>query len=219
MYSFLLYFTEDYGRILDVSNEKWLSDKNNLQVAIRGMKIEGVHGTRMRDVRTKEDTFFFEVTSTKNQEGESAKTQTCRILIRRPSRLALIDAQDRIQFAMTVLDELAQQFHLSVCPIMPSSNQWANFMQEGTLLEALIATPRGLEDVSQAEGFDWGLFKENPAISASVSFHFKTPFQVRVGQGQLSVFSAEMENLLYIVELVERHLLPGDAVVESQTPC
>lgn len=157
-------------------------------------------------------------------KGESADEKTVHfvgnLFIREESGLILIDTKSELVWTEEILDVVEEHFGIRTIPLQPSLKQWISFIKEADLLSALVATPWGLEDLVESDEFDWSQLDSKPLVSASLSFKFAGPFQVRVGSGLITVYEGGNENRLeYVFQLIETYLLNGEDYIESKSPC
>lgn len=220
MYRFVLYCINRLGSILDAdSKEKWISNEGyEVLVTSKELGEEDIEGGDFGSDKVR--TFYYEVgISPKAEEKAKHPTGINRVFIRPSSNLMLVDIKNNFQLSLLVIDELCDRFELETEHLIPSDAQWISFLEEGELLEALAATSRGLEDISQHNDFAWGWLKSNTLISATVAFNHKGQFEAGFGQGHLFVDTNRIDQLQYVFTLVEEHLLRGNNFVESHSTC
>lgn len=145
---------------------------------------------------------------------------TAHVFLRFDSGFILVDTNGRAGITHSIMDTLEQKIRLKITSLHPSSESWLEFVEEGELLEALVASRWGLEDILQSENFKWEQLETGPLVSASVSFTHKGQYQVRVGSGMVTVYDQGIENRLeHASQLMERHLLNGENLIESKPEC
>lgn len=132
------------------------------------------------------------------------------------SNVLFIDSNSNLDAAHSILDILYEHIHLKVRSIQPTSEQWINFMREGELLRAFVATRWGLQDISQKDDFSWEDLVSTPLVSATISFRSPKPFLVYVGSSTLTIHEPlDIEIIGFLAFLVTKHIMNGEKLVES----
>lgn len=133
------------------------------------------------------------------------------------SELLMIESGGSFNLAHAILDALSELIGLETRPIQPTSHQWVQFIREGELLRAMVATRHGLEDAYRREDFTWVYLESVPLISASISFNLEGPFLVQVGAGTVTIHGPiKVRRVGLIAKLIAKHLLSGENLVESE---
>lgn len=219
MYSFVLYCIKHSDNILEVDNkEKWVS-KEGFPVAFTQKPLERKSRELVGRSSRQNLTLYAEVEIQPSQRQVRYPTGTIRIFIRPSSNLMLVDIKNNFELSLIVVSELCDRFGLEAEHLLPADDRWISLFEEGELLEALIATSHGLEDISQHEKFAWDWLRRNRLISATISLEHEGRFEIGFGQGQLIVNTNRIDQLKYVFRLVEEHLLRGNNFIESKPAC
>lgn len=138
------------------------------------------------------------------------------IFIRRGSGLVLVDTAGNLTLTHFLLDEFMEQSLIRINPLKPSIRNLTEFIMEGEILRLNVATRYGIEDISQKVPFDWSRLERNPLISVSLELDHQGPFQIRIGSGSISIFGdIDRNRIEYVAQLIEKHLLNGETLLES----
>lgn len=203
---------------LDNLQGRWtLSNSIRADVEVRsvGSSNQLVEGNTF----VEQDRMLFDFKLRSNQLDSEQSELRCRVFIRMNSGLVLVDSGGRLVIAHLVLDAISSRTNIEFDSCELSVESLIRIIQQGDLMRLIVATRFGLKDISQVQSIDWDQLVTTPLISAAVSYNQDGPFEVRIGSGSITIYDQRESQVEYVAQLIELHLLNGEDLLESSSPC